>query len=233
MVRSCMKSPAASRRLPGFEGKNGMGFATWYDEHIVPRVIKCACSSPAIMALREKVVPLASGNVFEIGCGGGINQQFYDPTRIESFAGMDPSAKGLEFARAEAQHKGWQADIRQGFGEAIPFEDNSFDTVVCTFTLCSVGDQQQTIRELQRILKPGGQLLYAEHGRAPDAGVARWQDRIEPVWKRIAGGCHLTRPIGDAIGQSGLAVDKFGARYAPKTPRFAGWMEWGAAVKAG
>lgn len=209
-----------------------MGFATWYDEHVVPRIIRCACSSPAIMKLREKVVPLASGRVFEIGCGGGINQQFYDPAQISGFSGMDPSIKGLDFARAAATNKGWQADIRQGFGEAIPFEDASFDSVVCTFTLCSVTDQAQTLAELRRILKPGGQLLYAEHGRAPDAGVAKWQDRIEPVWKKIAGGCHLTRPVTSAVKRSGFTVMTQGERYAPKTPRFAGWVEWGQAHKA-
>ena len=210
-----------------------MGFARWYDEHIVPRFIQCACSSPAIMKLREKVVPLASGKVFEIGCGGGINQQFYNSAQVTSFSGMDPSAKGLDFAREAAARKGWQADIRQGFGEAIPFDDASFDTVVCTFTLCSVCDSAQTVRELRRILKPGGRLLYAEHGRAPDAGVQKWQNRIEPVWKKLAGGCHLTRPVSSEIGQQGFAMEVLGQRYAPKMPRFAGWMEWGEAVKAG
>ena len=210
-----------------------MGFGTWYDEHVVPRFIKCACSSPAIMALREKVVPQASGAVFEIGCGGGINQQLYDSARITSYAGLDPSGKGLDFARAEAAKKGWQADIRQGFGESIPFEDARFDTVVCTFTLCSVASQAETLRELRRILKPGGQLLYAEHGRAPDASVQKWQDRIEPVWKKLAGGCHLTRPVTAAITAGGFEVHDGGQRYAPKTPKFAGWMEWGRAIKAG
>jgi ubiquinone/menaquinone biosynthesis C-methylase UbiE len=210
-----------------------MGFANWYDEHVVPRIIKCACSGPAIMHLREKVVPLAAGAVFEIGCGGGINQQLYDPGQITSYAGIDPSAKGLEYARGEASRKGWQADIRQGFGEDIPFADASFDTVVCTFTLCSVANQPQTLRELRRILKPGGRLLYAEHGRAPDAEVLRWQERIEPLWKKVAGDCHLTRPVTAAIAASGFETRESGERYAPKTPRFAGWMEWGAAVKTG
>ena len=209
-----------------------MSFATWYDERVVPRLIRCACSSPAIMKLREAVVPLASGAVFEIGCGGGLNQSFYDPAKVTSFAGMDPSEKGLEFAREAAAKRGWSAEIRQGFGEDIPFPSASFDCVVCTFTLCSVGDPAQTLRELHRILKPGGRLLYAEHGRAPDAGVAKWQDRIEPLWKRVAGGCHLTRPIGAAIATGGFDVAALGARYAPKTPRFAGWMEWGEARKA-
>lgn len=209
-----------------------MSFATWYEERVVPRLIRCACSSPAIMKLREQVVPLASGAVFEIGCGGGINQSFYNTANVTSFAGMDPSAKGLDFAREAAARRGWQAEIRQGFGEDIPFAAASFDCVVCTFTLCSVSDQAQTVRELHRILKPGGRLLYAEHGRAPDPSVAKWQDRIEPLWKRIAGGCHLTRAISPAIAAGGFEVAPIGASYAPKTPRFAGWMEWGQAVKA-
>lgn len=209
-----------------------MGIANWYDEHIVPRFIKCACSSPAIMKLREKVVPLAEGDVFEIGCGGGINQTLYDGSRIASYSGLDPSGKGLEYAKAEAQRRGWRADIRQGFGEQIPFADGRFDAVVCTFTLCSVDSQERTLAELRRILKPGGRLLYAEHGRAPDAGVRKWQDRIEPVWKRLAGGCHLSRPVTSAIAAAGFTVRDEGERYAPKTPRWAGWMEWGVAVKA-
>jgi ubiquinone/menaquinone biosynthesis C-methylase UbiE len=208
-----------------------MGIANWYDEHVVPRLIKCACSSPAIMYLREQVVPLASGAVFELGCGGGINQQFYDSARLTSYAGMDPSAKGLDYARAAAQRNGRAADIRQGLGEAIPYADASFDCVVCTFTLCSVDVPAQVLREMRRVLKPGGRLLYAEHGRAPDAGVAKWQDRIEPLWKRLAGGCHLTRPVAQSIALGPFAVTPLGASYAPKTPRWAGWMEWGEAVK--
>ncbi len=209
-----------------------MGFANWYDEQVVPRLIKCACSSPAIAALRAKVVPLASGSVFEIGCGGGLNQQFYDPATVTSYAGLDPSGRGLDFARAEASRKGWSADIRQGFGEAIPFTDASFDCVVCTFTLCSVASPDKTLSELRRILKPGGRLLYAEHGRSPDVPVQKWQDRIEPVWKRMAGGCHLTRPVSGTIMANGFKSMSNGERYAPKTPRWAGWMEWGEAVKA-
>lgn len=210
-----------------------MGFTNWYEERVVPRLIRCACSGPAIMQLREQVVPLASGAVFELGCGGGLNQRYYDSTRISSYAGVDPSAKGLEFARAEADRKGWSHDIRTGAGEAIPFADESFDSVVCTFTLCSVQDPLQTLREMRRVLKPGGQLLFAEHGAAPDAGVAKWQARIEPVWKRVAGGCHLTRHVGGAISQGGFKVEPLGAQFARKVPRFAGWMEWGVALKAG
>lgn len=209
-----------------------MGLAGWWDEQVVPRVIRCACSSPVIMGLRGKVVPLARGAVCEIGCGGGINQQFYDRTRITRFAGLDPSRKGLDYARAALRAAGVEGKLKLGFGEAIPFDDECFDTAVCTFTLCSVERQAQTLAELWRILKPGGRLLFAEHGQAPDMSVQKWQGRIEPVWKPLAGGCHLTRPIAGPIAASGFKVNGFGQGYAPRTPRLFGWMEWGEAVKA-
>ena len=210
-----------------------MGIGNWYNENIVPRVIRCACSAPAIMKVRQQVVPLAEGEVFELGCGGGINQQFYDARKVTRFAGMDPSPTGLDFARSAAAGRGWQVELQQGIGEAIPFADASFDCVVCTYTLCSVDDPAQVLREMHRVLRPGGKLLFAEHGKAPDETVRRWQRRIEPVWKRLAGGCHLTRPISSAVAAGGFAVSPIGARYAPKTPRWAGWMEWGVGVKAG
>lgn len=209
-----------------------MGVSEWWDRHGVPRVIRFACGMPAILKLRSQVVPLAQGSVFELGCGGGINQPFYRADAITSFAGIDPSGKLLDYARAEAAANGWAADIRHGFGEAIPFADNTFDTAVCTYTLCSVQDQAQVVRELRRILKPGGKLLFLEHGRAPDADVARWQERIEPYWKPLAGGCHLTRPITEAVRAGGFAIQPMGARYLPRTPRSIGWNEWGVAVKA-
>jgi ubiquinone/menaquinone biosynthesis C-methylase UbiE len=183
------------------------------------------------MKRRSAVVPLARGEVFELGCGGGINHEFYDPAAITSYAGIDPHEGLLDAARAAARAKGWAADLRQGRGEAIPFAAESFDCVVCTFTLCSVDDPQQVMHELRRILRPGGQMLFLEHGRAPDAGVRGWQERIEPLWKRLAGGCHLSRPIASALDGAGFAVETLGEGYTPKAPRFAGWMEWGIARK--
>ncbi len=209
-----------------------MGLASWWDRHGVPRMIKICCGAPPIMKLRGQLIPLATGDVFELGCGGGINQQFYNAGAITSYAGIDPGEKLLDYANAEAEKRGWSADIRNGVGEAIPFSDASFDTVVCTYTLCSVQDEKQVLKEMRRILRPGGTLLFLEHGRAPDAHVAKWQSRIEPFWKPFAGGCHLTRPITSAVIDAGFAVQPMGAEYAPKTPRWAGWMEWGRAVKS-
>ena len=185
------------------------------------------------MKRRAAVVPRARGDVFELGCGGGINHQFYDPAAITSYAGVDPHSGLLDGARAAAREKGWAADLRQGRGEAIPFADASFDCVVCTFTLCSVEDPAQVMRELRRILRPDGEALFLEHGRAPDASVRGWQERIEPVWQRLAGGCHLTRPIASALAGAGFTVEQLGEGYTPKAPRFAGWMEWGVARKTG
>lgn len=208
-----------------------MSLKGWYEANIMPKLITCACSQGQVMKRRSAVVPLARGDVFELGCGGGINHEFYDTRAITSYAGIDPHEGLLDTTRAAAQHKGWAADLRQGRGEAIPFGDASFDCVVCTFTLCSVDDPGQVMHELRRILRPGGQMLFLEHGRAPDAGVRGWQERIEPVWKRLAGGCHLSRPIASALAGAGFAVDKLGEGYTPKVPHFAGWMEWGIARK--
>ncbi|WP_408589972.1 class I SAM-dependent methyltransferase [Novosphingobium sp.] len=206
-----------------------MGIAALWDRHVVPRLIGCACAAPPIMELRAQVVPLAHGDVFELGCGGGLNQQFYDPRRLASLAGIDPSPALLDTARARAAHLGHACDLRPGLGEAIPFAAAAFDTAVCTYTLCSVSDPKQVLRELYRVIRPGGRLLFLEHGQAPDPGIQRWQRRIEPVWRPLLGGCHLTRPISSAVAAAGFAVESMGARYMPGMPRFAGWMEWGVA----
>ena len=210
-----------------------MGLQQWYDAHLMPKLVTFACGQGQVMKRRSQLVPLATGDVFELGCGGGLNQEFYQTSLVSSFSGIDPHPGLLENARARATARGWDHNIREGVGEQIPFRDSSFDTVVCTFTLCSVDDPGQVMSEMRRILRPGGRLLFLEHGRAPDSDVARWQDRIEPVWKRIAGGCHLTRPIGAALRGAGFEVEPMGQGYLPKAPRFAAWNEWGIARKAG
>jgi len=209
-----------------------MGLKQFYEDKVLARLITCACANPRIRELREQIVPLAEGRVFELGLGGGLNQAFYDRSRVTRFAGVDPGASLLERAREAAKEKGWQADIRQGYGEEIPFEDASFDTVVSTYTLCSVADQAKVLGELRRILRPGGKLLYLEHGHAPDSGPARWQRRLEPVWKRVMGNCHLTRPVGSAVSCAGFSVEPMGRQYVPGLPRWAGWTEWGVGWKS-
>ncbi|XUU60090.1 class I SAM-dependent methyltransferase [Erythrobacter sp. HA6-11] len=210
-----------------------MGLQSWYDAHVMPRMVTFACSQGQIMKRRSFVVPKAHGKVLELGCGGGLNQQFYDTDAVAAFSGIDPHDGLLDAARAASEERGWHTDIKQGVGEEIPFASSTFDTVVCTYTLCSVSDPAKVLSEVRRVLKPGGQMLFLEHGRAPDASVAKWQMRVEPVWKRLAGGCHLTRPVGATLRGAGFDVEPMGQGYMPKTPRIAGWMEWGIARKAG
>jgi ubiquinone/menaquinone biosynthesis C-methylase UbiE len=202
---------------------------SFYDRHIMPRLIGCACSTKPIMKQREKVVPLATGKVLELGIGGGLNLNFYNPSAVESVSGVDPSPELRRRASNAERPAGLNVEVREGTAEALPFDDASFDCVVCTYTLCSVQDPVRSLKEARRVLKPGGRLLFCEHGLAPDLSVAKWQRRIEPVWKRIAGGCHLTRPVALNLERAGFRLDNFDSMYLPGTPRFAGWNEWGQA----
>ena len=204
--------------------------ATLYDRFVLPVMLKCACSSPGIMKQRAKIVPLASGRVLELGIGMGLNLALYDAAKVESVTGVDPAAELRAIALAAPRDPGLSVIVEDGAAEALPFENASFDCVVCTFTLCSVQTPAAALSEARRVLKPGGRFLYCEHGLAPDAGVAKWQRRIEPVWKRIAGGCHLTRPITTAIAAAGFSITRQDSMYIPKAPRFAGWSEWGEAT---
>jgi ubiquinone/menaquinone biosynthesis C-methylase UbiE len=178
---------------------------------------------------RGKVVPLASGDVLELGCGGAANLQFYDWSQIRSLSGIDPSAELLDRAHAELADMGRTANFIAGVAEALPFASNSFDTVVTTFTLCSVQNPGAALSEAKRVLKPGGRLLFVEHGLAPDTAATTWQRRIEPAWKHIAGGCHLTRPVTSAISAAGFATDELQGHFMKRTPRWLGWVEWGEA----
>lgn len=204
----------------------------FYNRFILPKLLTCACSSPPMMRQRSKVVPKATGRVLELGIGMGLNLGYYDTSQVSEVVGVDPAAELRALALAAPRPPGLKVEVEDGTAEALPFPDKSFDTVVCTFTLCSVHTPSAALAEARRVLKPGGRLLFCEHGLAPDADVAKWQRRVEPVWKRIAGGCHLTRPIASAIADAGFKLDWVEHMYVPKTPRIAGWNEWGAAVVA-
>lgn len=179
------------------------------------------------MAERARIVPQARGRVLELGFGGGLNLRFYDPAEVEAVFGVDPSAELRERAARAPRPAGLKLDLRDGVGEALPFDAAAFDTVVCTFTLCSVADPAAVLAEARRVLKPGGRFLFCEHGLSPDRGVAAWQRRIDPLWSRLAGGCRLTRTPAatvEACGFAPAAVDRF---YLRGVPKIAGWIERG------
>ncbi|MDZ4373268.1 MAG: class I SAM-dependent methyltransferase [Phenylobacterium sp.] len=204
--------------------------ASLYDRLILPRLLKCACSAKPMMKQRAKIVPKAQGRVLELGIGMGLNLALYDAARVEEVVGVDPAPELRAVAEAAPRDPALKVRVEDGTAENLPFDDSSFDCVVCTFTLCSVQAPAKALAEARRVLKPGGRFFFCEHGLAPDADVAKWQRRIEPVWKRLAGGCHLTRPVTSAIDAAGFTIERQDSMYLPGTPRFAGWSEWGEAA---
>lgn len=202
-----------------------------WDKIVVEPMIACACSSKPIMKQREKVVPEAEGVVVELGCGSGTNFDLYDVHKVQRLHAVEP-AEGM-IKRAKTAMVGHRLDDRTQFhqagAEALPLEDQSVDTAVVTFVLCTIPDWQGALSELRRVLKPGGRVLFSEHGLAPDAGVAKWQRRIEPVWKVMAGGCHLTRDTAKMLTGSGFDLEAHETMYLPSTPKIAGFAAWGSA----
>ena len=203
-----------------------MGF---YDKHILPRFINCACGTKPIMKQREKVVPRASGIVLEIGIGTGLNLPYYDASRVERLIGLDPSEKSWELAGERAAHLDFDVEFIGLPGEQIPLEDASVDTVLVTYSLCTIPDPVSALHGMARVLRPGGSLYFCEHGKAPDANVCQWQDRINPFWRRIAGGCHVNREIPQLLKAGGFDVLDMATSYLPGTPKFAGYNFWGSA----
>lgn len=192
-----------------------MGF---YDKRILPHLLNLAMRNRDLLAYRTRVVPAAQGRVLEIGIGSGLNLPLYG-SGVREVVGLDPSAPLLQMAQGRAP-EGLPLTLVEGSAEAIPLESASFDTVLTTWSLCSVADAAAAIMEIRRVLKPSGAMLFVEHGRAPDQRVARWQDRLTPLWKPIAGGCHLNRPVEALIRQSGLTVTGLRVGYMKATTPF-------------
>lgn len=195
-----------------------MGF---YQNQIVPLLINLAMRQRNLAAYRNRVVPAAEGCVLEIGIGSGLNLPFY--TRdVERVIGLDPSPKLLSMARGNLRPDSVPVEFVEGSAEAIPLGDRSIDTVVTTWTLCSIRDAGRTLRDMHRVLKPGGRVLFVEHGRAPDPNVRWWQDHLTPAWKRLGGGCHLNRAIKALIENAGFQFERFETGYmrGPKPMTF-------------
>lgn len=203
-----------------------------YERYVVPRMINLACGAKPIRYQRKKVVPWCEGTVLEIGIGTGLNLPYYDAAKVARVIGLDPSTESWRLAEEKAKEVGFPVEFVGLPGEQIPLEDKSVDTVLVTFSLCTIPDPEQALQGMRRVLKPGGQLIFCEHGAAPDADVLKWQRRIEPVWKRLMGGCHLSRQIPGLIEGSGFRIEDLETMYLPSTPRFAGYNYWGKAVAA-
>lgn len=194
-----------------------MGF---YSDVILPRLCDLSMRNERLRPYRERVIGAADGRVLEIGVGSGLNLPFYRPAVREILA-LEPAPKLLAMAR-RAPHSDVPVGFIEASAEAIPLEDRSVDTVVTTWTLCTIPQAAAAIAEMRRVLKPGGKLLFVEHGLAPDDGVRWWQDRLTPIWRRISGGCHLNRPIQSMIEGGGFQVDRVETGYmaGPKPMTF-------------
>jgi len=203
-----------------------MGF---YREHIVPHLVNLAMRNSELSPYRERVLRAAEGRVLEIGIGAGPNLKFYPP-RVKEILALEPSTKLTEMARRRATDSSICVTFLEASAEAIPLEGSSVDTVVMTWTLCSIADASEALREMRRVLKPSGQLLFVEHGQAPEESLRKWQDHLTPVWKRIAGGCHLNRPIPALLERAGFHITHLTTGYM-KGPKPMTFLYEGSALR--
>jgi ubiquinone/menaquinone biosynthesis C-methylase UbiE len=206
-----------------------MGF---YSRFILPTVISCGCSAPPITEQRRKLLPRAEGVVLELGIGSGLNLPLYDPQKVVKVYGLEPDSAMRAKACTRAARAPVRVRVLQEPAEEMSLPDQSVDTVVVTFAMCTIPDVPTALRGVRRVLKPGGRLLFCEHGRAPDAAVFRRQQRLEPLWMRLFGGCHLTRDIPRLLQDAGFGLQDLEAGYLPRAPRFAGYVYRGAAAVA-
>ena len=202
-----------------------------YNKYILPKFLNCACGSKPINYQRQKVVPLAKGKVLDIGIGSGLNIPFYNSDKIDQVIGIDPSHELIDLAKGLANKSRVSIKLVIGSAESIPYPDNFFDTVLVTYTMCTIPNVAMANKEMWRVLKDDGRLIFCEHGLAPDKKISKWQNRIDPFWGKIAGGCHLNRDIQKLITDAGFSFESLDKMYIPSTPKFAGYNYWGISKK--
>ncbi len=201
---------------------------SFYERHCLPHILNFACGMKVIRRLRERVVPLAQGRVLEVGMGSGLNIPYYDKTRVDMVWGLEPSAGMRDKARANLQRAAVEIKLLDLPGEEIPLDNDSVDTVLLTFTLCTIPDWNRALEQMRRVLKPGGELIFCEHGKSPDRNVQHWQNRINPYWNKFAGGCNLNRPIPELIEKAGFQMQRVESQYYPG-PKFLNYFYQGVA----
>ena len=194
---------------------------SFYTDRILPHLVHMSMRQETLLAYRQRVVSAATGRILEIGIGSGLNLRHYGDG-AKRVIGLDPSAKLLSMAEKAPKRPMLSVQLLEGSAEAIPMEDHSIDTVVSTWTLCTIPDVSRALAEMRRVLKPDGRLLFVEHGRSSDANVRRWQDRLTPLWRRIGGGCHLNRAISRIIEDAGFRIERMDTGYmkGPKPMTF-------------
>ena len=202
-----------------------------YDKYVLPKFLNCACGSNPVSRQRQKVVPLVEGKVLEVGVGSGLNLPFYDKSKIDELWGLDPSEELSDMARKVADRENIVVNFISSGAEEIPLPDSYFDSVLITYTMCTIPEVARANKEIKRVLKTGGKLIFCEHGEAPDENIRKWQKRINPFWGKLAGGCNINRKIPSLIQNAGFEIVELEEMYLPKTPKIAGYNYWGYAVE--
>jgi ubiquinone/menaquinone biosynthesis C-methylase UbiE len=198
-----------------------------YSDYVLPWLCDLAMRNRRLAPYRERIVAAAEGRVLEIGIGSGLNLPFY-PAQTRELLGLEPGPRLIMMARHAARDSVLPVSFIEGSAEAIPLDSHAVDTVLTTWTLCTIPHANVALAEMHRVLKPSGRLLFVEHGLAPDQRVRKWQDRLTPIWSRISGGCHLNRPIETLIESAGFRFDRVETGYMPG-PKAMAFMYEGSA----
>ncbi|HEY0787032.1 MAG TPA: class I SAM-dependent methyltransferase [Thermoanaerobaculia bacterium] len=201
----------------------------FYERVILPRLVHVTCASRPVMKQRAKVVPAARGRVLEIGFGSGLNLPFYDSGAVERVWALEPSREMWRLARPRVERAPFPVEHVEAGADRIPLDAGAADTIVVTYTLCTIPEAVPAVAEMRRVLRPGGRLLFSEHGAAPDEPTRKWQRRLDPIWSRLSGGCHLDRAIPDLLEEGGFRAHEISASYIPGW-KPASYHYWGAAV---
>ena len=201
----------------------------FYERKVLPKLCNYCCGSKPIEKQRKKVVPNAKGVVLEIGMGTGLNLPHYDKNNITKIIGLDPSKESNKFAKELADKNNIDIEFLQSGAEEINLPDQSIDTILITYTLCTIPELRPSLDEIKRVMRKDGKVLFLEHGKSPDKRVRKFQNFLNPVWGKVFGGCNLNRDIPSLLIESGLKINKLNEMYIPKTPKFIGYNFWGEA----
>ena len=201
-----------------------------YEKFLLPKLLDTCCSTKPIQYQRKKIVPQAKGKVLEIGVGSGLNIPFYEKKGIHKVYGLDPSEELCEMARKTAENNQLKIDFLINSAEEVELPSNSVDTVLITYTLCTIPNPFDALKEIKRVMKSDARVLFCEHGIAPDKNIVKWQNRINPFWGKLFGGCNINRDIPDILLRSGFKIKNLDQMYLPSTPKIVGYNYWGNAT---
>ena len=206
-----------------------MMIKTAYENYVLPKMLDCCCSTKPISYQRKKVVPEASGTILEIGIGSGLNIPYYQKSKINKVIGLEPSEQLCKMAKKTADDNNFSIDFLVNGAEEIELPSNSIDTILLTYTLCSIPEPYRALKEIMRVMKADGRILFCEHGIAPEEVVQKWQNRINPLWGKLFGGCNINRDIPNILKNGGFKINSLDKMYLPSTPKIVGYNYWGEA----